>query len=358
MLKVLLASALALCAAFSACSCEVDEFGRIPEPGGITGRVCDPGQHSAIYNARVYVEVNRGGKIEQVDTFTDAEGKFVLEGIPPGTYDLHVARGSFSTTLIGVLVEEAETTALDETACLAPETVTMTVYTGHDSVEDVLTRLGYDDFSLVETYSGGGEHDETTPSWIAAEFGELASFAEEDILFVNCGAHEWALDQASPAEIDAALASLRAFVEGGGNIYFSDWAYDLVELLYPDAVDWVGEDDVRDDAQRGKEQDFVATVVDAELATILGRDRASLRFNQSRIALAEALGPTARALLLADVRADDGNGGEDVLPQVPVLLEIRPIGDAGGRILFTSFHNGAQNTPDMDDVLRAMVFAL
>jgi hypothetical protein len=357
MVRLLVAAALLLGLSFSGCSCE-EELGHIPDPGAITGRVCDPGEHSGIYNARVYVVVNRGGKVEEVDAFTDAEGHFDLEGVPPGTYDLQVARGSFTTTVEDVVVAEAETTALDEADCLAPDVVNMTVYTGHDSVEEVLARLGYTDFEIVDTLSGSSEHDDTTPSWFTAAFGDAAAFADQDILFVNCGAHEWALDNADPQDVQRALDNLRDFVEAGGNIYFSDWAYDLVEALYPDAVDWVGDDLVRDDAQRGKQQDFVADVVDAEMAAILGRARATLRFNQGRIALAERLGPIARPLLNADITADDGNGGTETLSQVPVLLEILPAGESGGRILFTSFHNGASNTPDMDDILRAIVFAL
>jgi hypothetical protein len=357
MLRVVTALLLGAFAVVPGCACEED-LGHIPEPGAITGRVCDPGQHVAIYDARVHVEVNRGGKVEELDTFTEADGSFVLDGIPPGTYDLHVARGSFTTVLLGVVVSEGETTALDEAACLAPDTVDMTVFTGHDSVEDVLTRLGYDDFELVETNRSEGEDDESVPSWIVEAFGPPGALDDQDILFVNCDAHEWALDRASPAETEAALDALRTFVENGGSIYFSDWAYDLVEALYPDAVDWLGDDSERDDAQRGKQQDFVATVVDTDVATALGRDTANLSFDFNRIALAQDLGPTARPLLLADVRADDGSGGEETIQQVPVVLEIKPAGEAGGRILFTSFHNGANNTVDMDDVLRAIVFAL
>ncbi len=357
MLRFLCASALALTAMFSACQCD-EGLAVIPLPGNITGRVCDPGQHSGIYNARVYVVVQKGDKTEEIEAFTAADGSFDLGGIPPGTYDLLVSRGSFTTSVPGVVVEEDKTTALDTADCLAPETVNMTVYTGHDSVEDVLTRLGYDDFVTFDTLSGTTEHDENTPSWFVEAFGDAAAIADQNILFINCGAHEWALDQATNNDVERSLQNLRDFVESGGNIYFSDWAYDLVELLYPDAVEWAGDDGVENEAQVGKEQEFVATVVDGELATILGRSRASLRFNQSRIAIAEELGPTARALLLADVLADDGAGGTTSLPQVPVLLEVRPAGEAGGRIMFTSFHNGTENTPDMDDVLRAMIFAL
>src|SRR5690606_5027424 len=138
--------------------------------------------------------------------------------------------------------------------------VSFTVYDGHDSVEEVLERIGYPVTNLVDTHHEHDEHDETTPSWLVLEFGDYDTFAHNDILFINCAAHEWALDNASPSERIKVLENLRRFVAEGGSIYLSDWSYDLLELLYPDAVDWLGDDEVRNDAEAGLQQFFVGTV--------------------------------------------------------------------------------------------------
>jgi hypothetical protein len=41
-------------------------------------------------------------------------------------------------------------------------------------------------------------------------------------------------------------------VNNGGSVYASDWAYDVVEIGWPDRVDFVGADEIPNDAQLGE----------------------------------------------------------------------------------------------------------
>lgn len=347
--------------ALSACeACDVSPLTVVPDPGAIAGRICDPAEARGIYGARVWVTQDLGGGSERdIDTVTDGDGRFLLENVPVGSYDLFVTRGSFRATVEAIEVFEDEVTELDESTCIEPE-VTFTVYDGHDSVELVLGRIGYEVANLVDTKHENDEHDDTTPSWLVEQFGDYATFKDNDILFINCAAHEWALDNASPTEVSEVLENLRRFVAEGGSIYLSDWSYDLFELLYPDAVDWFGDDEVENDAQRGRAQDFLGDVLDEDMQAILGRDRASLKYEQGRIAIPLALGAGSRAMITADITVDD-SGTDRAFAGVPVLLEHRPPtldGQAEGRVIFTTFHNGSDNTEAMDEVLRAIVYSL
>jgi hypothetical protein len=342
------------------CECDADPFSAIPDPGAITGRVCDPGEGRGIFGAKVWVVIDYGdGTSGEITANSDVDGNFSLEQVPVGTYDVFIERGSFAVSVEDVDVLEGETTALDEAACIEPEVVA-TVYTGHDTVEDVLTRLGFDNFTLVDTRSGRDEHDENTPSWIVEQFGDFSSFVGNDILFINCGAHEWAVDNADAVELEMALDNLRRFVNNGGSIYFSDWSYDLVEMLWPDAVDWLGDDSTRNDAEHGEQQIFVGTVLDEDILAVLGRERASLKYDLGRIAMPVSLGEGARAMIEADIEVEDPDTGQlRMLTATPVLVDFSPPGIEGtGRVIFTTFHNGANNTEAMDDVLRAIVFSL
>jgi len=336
-----------------------DDIQAVVMPGSISGAVCDPGQGVGIFGATVRVIVIQPNGSEKIyETLTDAEGNFLLEDVPVGTHSVHIRRGSFRSEVEGVEVFEEQETVLDG-ECVAPVTVAMAVYGGHDSVEEVLTRLGYTSYAFIETYHRASDRDDGTPSWLVEQFGDIDNFSSFDILFINCGAHEWALEKASDAEVETVLNNLRVFVNNGGSIYMSDWAYDLMELLYPDAVDWYDDDEVENAAQVGEQQDFLGLVADEDMLAVLDKDRVSLRYNQGRIAMPVTLGEGSRALITAnnmgvDVDAED-------LDDVPVLLEHVPVGvdeETAGRIIFTTFHNGSQNTPDMDEILRAIVFSL
>lgn len=343
--------------------CDADPLGRVPQPGGIQGRICDPSvEKEGIFGARVYVAVANGDQTtREIATVSSADGSFLLEGVPAGTHTVFVERGSFRTELPNVEVEEEKITELEPDECLAPTEVTMTVYRGHDRVEDVLGRLGYTDFTVVETNHRTQDRDENTPSWIVEAFSNFEDFANNDILFINCGAHEWALEEAQAEERALAIENLRRFVAEGGSIYLSDWSYDLMEELYPDAVDWLGDDEFYNDAESGVEQFFIGHVVDEQIAGVLGLERASLRYEQNRIAIPLELGAGARALIVAGIEVDSDDGNR-FFADVPVLLEYQPavldFGASPGRIIYTTFHNGDTNTPDMDEVLRAIIYSL
>lgn len=348
----------------SACEgCEADPLGRVPQPGGIQGRICDPSVEKAgIFGARVYVAVeNADQTTREISTVSDADGGFLLEGVPAGTHTVYVERGSFGTELPNIEVEEEKITEIDPGECVAPTEVTMTVYEGHDRVEEVLLRLGYTDFTVVPTHYRMQDRDESTPSWIVESFSNFDDFSHNDILFINCGAHEWALEEADEDARAVALENLRRFVVEGGSIYLSDWSYDLLEELYPDAVDWMGDDAFYNDAESGVAQDFIGNVLDEQIAVVLNLDRASLRYEQNRIAMPMTLGAGTRPLILADIKVATENGIE-LYPDVPVLLEYQPavldFGASPGRIIYTTFHNGSANTSDMDEVLRAIIYSL
>lgn len=347
----------ALATTFASAACIEDEFARVPQPGQISGRVCDPGEGGGVIGASVWVEyLAADGTSRQTKVaITDAEGKYVIEGVPAGEQVVKIQRGSFQAEVRGVTVREEETTELstDEEQCTAIAFVDMTVYNGHDNVQEVLGRLGYDDFDIIETHHRRQDRPDGTESWLVTEFGDYENFKDNDILFINCGAHEWALEGEG---VDVALRNLRDFVANGGSIYLSDWAYSLLEAMYPDAIDWVGEDANPRAARVGTSQTFVADVHDSLIKQTLARPRATLRFEQGNIAMVEEItGDYVEALITADIETD-GNG---TLKDAPVLLRVNaPNNPNGGRVIYTSFHNGNSNTPDMDELLRAIIFSL
>ena len=156
------------------------------------------------------------------------------------------------------------------------------------------------------------------------------------------------LDQTVLANLDRAVRA------GGARMWFSDWTYDLMEATWPELVDWVGDDEEIDAAQRGiAPQTVNATITNPDLAAALEVPEGSqleLIFDFGAWAVAESVDESVDVLLAADVEYDDPVTGERVVQEDAPLLLSAPIGQ--GIVLFTAFHNDAQISDETRDVLR------
>ncbi len=241
-----------------------------------------------------------------------------------------------------------------------------------DSVELVLTSLEVT-YGRVDGYLSGpsyplvDEYDHTilTPE-VEDVLADSTTLSEYDVLFLDCGMRgtgEYVYNDASTRDdglvSDASIiANLRDYVEYGGKLYASDWAYELVERAFPDYIDFLGNDDNIDAAQRGlTARNVQARVVDEDLREALelpeGSDDLNLVFNNSDWAVMED--SSARVLIRGDVAYKDRENGDEVsLPDVPLLVTF-DVGDRGGKVVYTSFHNEAQTTDDVQRIIEYLV---
>ena len=149
------------------------------------------------------------------------------------------------------------------------------------------------------------------------------------------------------------IDNIEKSVRNGLRLYFSDWTYDLMEATWPDLVDWVGDDEELDEAQRGIAPQIVnASIVDDGLAEFMGvvaGSQIEVIFNFGTWAVIESVSDDVDVLLSADVEYDDPATGEVRVQEDAPLLISANIGT--GVVLFTSFHNEAQISDDTRDVL-------
>ena len=149
------------------------------ELGSIHGRVCDPSQNLWLVGADVYVDVDRDGDgtiDDRQETYTDAQGRYSLEGIPVGEHMVHIEKGSFSAS---VLVDfPGGRYELPEDVCAVDAPEVAVVLGAYDHIEDILDELAVE----YDTYNG------------VLEGGAYLSFlqnpiemAKYDIIFFNCG---------------------------------------------------------------------------------------------------------------------------------------------------------------------------
>ena len=141
--------------------------------------------------------------------------------------------------------------------------------------------------------------------------------------------------------IDRLKTALRKFVGGGGTLYASDWQFQLVSVAFPEFVD-------HKQAARGGVQTVHASVLDEGLQRHLGAT-IDLRFDKTAWRVAAFKGPDVAVYLRGKYTTVDGEEASG-----PLLVQF-PF--ENGTVIFTSFHNEAQNNELETKLLRYLVFA-
>ncbi len=288
-------------------------------PGGdisVSGVIVIPDGSTPVSNATVYIPSNQSSVSMRVQkttvgtdcpepaenyliaTCTDENGEFSIEGLFPAQYEVSVVKGAFSANFqvnAEANVELSQPVALGGN--LDAGAANIAVVTGQfDRMQDVLakTGLGSVDFlgqlvlgtEVFDLYDG----DDTLDSDYR-EFTELFAIDPAtgnprinnyDIVFINCGADEYGFSEdtysVDPEDADVKTA-IYNYVNSGGRLYATDWAYDYIEQTFPEYIDFYGSESITDPfepeftnaAEEGVSIDSEdATILDDNLRTYLG----------------------------------------------------------------------------------------
>jgi hypothetical protein len=327
-----------------------------PDPDAtlsITGRVCDPGGEADggwVAGAYVYTSIDRDGDgVEEwrSEDTTDTEGRFTLSGLSSGEYTVKVEKGSFHTEF-SVELDGASYEIPEEECALIPPTIA--VVTGeYDSIEAILDSLDLD-YTLVRGTVGA-----TSPPEFVGFLRDPSLMAEFDIIFFNCGVsdYDW---MAYQTEISG---NIRSYVDAGGSIYASDWAYYFVEAAFSDRIDFYGEDSYYSSAQVGAVGPVTAEVIDPVMQALLGGSSADIRYDLQMWVVPEAVASGVETLLRARVTVEDyWTGYVGSISGAPIASRFE---FGAGRVIYTSFHNEEQTggtTLDMMRILEEIVLSL
>ena len=154
---------------------------------------------------------------------------------------------------------------------------------------------------------------------------------------------------------------LLAYVENGGVLFASDWAADLIELLWPDKIQFANEgscDDVicLDSAQVGVSEKVVARVSDNDLALELNNESIDLSFDYTYWTVVESVSNDVTVYLEGDVEYRPSNAEVPIeLSDAPLLLSFSY---GRGLVFFSSFHWRAQNPAVADALMLGIVEGL
>ena len=135
----------------------------------------------------------------------------------------------------------------------------------------------------------------------------------------------------------------------------SDWAGDLVEAAWPDAIQFAregncdAEDGCWDIGQSGVSTSVVARVTDDLLQQQLGTDAVTLQFDFTYWTVMESVADDVDVYLRGDVeyRLSDSEGYA-TLEDVPLLVGFNV---GGGRVVYSSFHWHSQNENIADTIM-------
>ncbi len=325
-----------------------------PEPGSVEGRVCDPSGRTWLADALVYTYLRtEEGQIYDTKTaYSDRNGYWLLDELPMGyEYDIYVQYGYDVLETHRVWVGDGEHVILDQPDCFDPLQVDVAVVTGdYDDFQDVLTNMGFANYDLV---------DGLTDTELVHFLSDPAALEPYDIIFFNGGHVEenviYDSDGDAPeGQIELIMQNIIDYVEAGGTVYGSDWAYDVIERGWPTRVNYVGDDNVPDDAQKGEYAYVNAAVSDSALAEFLGKDFIEVEFDLPVWPVMDSVDGSVSVHLSATVEYREGT--ETIaLPARPILASFT----AGeGKVVYASFRVAKNATSDMVMSLQYMMYNL
>jgi hypothetical protein len=176
----------------------------------------------------------------------------------------------------------------------------------------------------------------TLDSLQLSDFNNLATLQLHSIIFVNCGS-------SSRYDLNTPTISnnLITFLNSGGRIYASDWAFGCVQGIHPEL----------EGTYDGNSTDsLLSNVVYTPLQTFLGKNTVTIRYN-----------------LNSWLSLDPNNNYLQNIPFLRATYQsvtnnptafFRETYSAGGKLIYTTFHNEAQVSTDMVKILQFFVFEL
>jgi hypothetical protein len=307
------------------------------ETGSVRGRVCAPDGETWLSGAEISVILADGTVI---DTTTDGNGRWRLNGLPQGPVVIDIRSGSFDTTITVEVVADTVVTLPEEDCELVDEDIRIAVVAGEwDRVRDVLVNVGVDE-GVISDYAS---------SWSPSLLNDYETLASYDIVFINCGAEEFDYVGTSIQR-----DNLRQYVRNGGSLYASDLAYDVVEMIFPSAIEFWGDDSVNDSAQTGAVGSYSGTVLDSSLSAGLGTTSIQLNYPLPVWAVMEGVGVGTTIHISGDADVEELFETTS-LSNVPHTVSF----EAGaGKVVFSSFHQEPGVNVQQEQVLRMLMFQL
>jgi hypothetical protein len=322
--------------------CEKTGDGAAPAvlDGTLTGRACDEETHRWAEGVSAYVNVldDAGAVVGTLTTSSGPDGRWSLDVPGDAVYTVYEQRGADIRRFDPVLVNAGASVSVAPSGqlCFEVRPLSIAVVDGdYDDVEGQLAQLG-----LEATRVDGRDADETL-----AFLGDAAAMAGFDVIFVEGGIAE-------DGVLTEVVEPVTAYVDAGGRLFVGDWSYDLVELAWPDRIDFVGDDRIHDGAQLGEYDRVDAVLSDRAVEAFVGAERTEVLYDDPLWPPMNSVNPAASLHVTGTVHYREGQSTY-TLASVPLQVSF---GSGLGRVTFTTFAWEDNDTEDMDTLLELLLY--
>jgi len=331
--------------ALLAAGCSNQDFHvvNVPPPSGdlhLSGRVCNPATHTWLANALVYTELYDRNHVvyDSRSTTTDTDGKWTLDELAPNMdYEVYVQVGHDVLDQFVVTLADADGT-LPDPQCTGNAALNVAVITGSfDELEPLLQAIGVTGVKVIDGQSGSEITDFLT---------DPVAMSEYDVVLFDGGAREDGVIYGS-GPVDQVKQNVHDYVDQGGIVFASDWAYDVVEQIWPDEMDFYGDDTVPNAAQVGDVAVVDAKVIDHALSQALGTDSVDVTYDLPVWPVIESVSSDVNVYLQGDAPWRHGLDSGQV-ENSPLVAGF----DAGsGRVVMTTYRGSANTSQELLSVL-------
>lgn len=327
---------LAVLAASAGCS--DTGFQKVTDYGGqydasITGRVCDPDRNQWMEGATAYTHIisDAGELIGTVESTTDAEGYYHLTELRSGlVYTIYVQFGSTVIDQYDVDLTDGGDVNVPDPTCGGSVSGDVAVVTGDfDDMAAVLQSVGIDSFTIIDGRDAAGLVEFLRSASNLEPFSTVyfaGGHVEEDVFYDTDGSD-------TAGNVSTVRAAVADYVAGGGKVVASDWSYDVVETIWPNKVDFLGDDAVPEAAQLGVPMNVNANNVDEGLKAAVGAPSMQVDFDLDAWPVVEAVASDVTVLQKGDITWRFGMDTTDESGR-PLALTFD---DGDGSVVFTSW---------------------
>ena len=215
----------------------------------------------------------------------------------------------------------------------------------------MLNNLGFANYQLIDGQNYGDVTDFLLDETALSQFDMVffnGGHIEEDVIYDED-------DTVDGTEtVAGVITNLQNYVQGGGVVYGSDWAYDVIEAGWPDRIDWVGSDNTPNDAQVGDYDLVEAAVSDGALAGWLDSNLIAVEYDLAVWPPIEKVSGSVSTHIAGNVNYRLGTNVY-TLSAVPLLVSFT---DGEGKVVFSTFRLARNSSTEMMLVLQYMMYSL